>query len=111
MELSKGYPIFIGFKLDTSMRRQLEGLEGPDQRYVSRENSEFLRICSRGEEQFVGKVIEDGLTADRVDDVRRNVLSILQRLLPETRLPQRFEICACLPEPDPRAVEPAESGA
>ena len=36
---------------------------------------------------YVGKVIEDGLTTDRVDDVRRNVLSIVRRLCPDTRLP------------------------
>jgi hypothetical protein len=104
LELSKRYPIFVGFKLDTSMKRQLDGLEGPARRYVSRESSDFLRICSLGDDRFVGKVIEDGLSTDRVDDVRRNVLSILQRLLPETRLPQHLEIFACLPEPQP---EPA----
>jgi hypothetical protein len=98
LEISDRHPIFVGFKLDSSLRRQLESLEGPDKRYVSRENSTFLRICTRGDNLFVGKVIEDGLTTSRVDDVRRNVLSILQRLCPDIRLPQELDIWACLPD-------------
>ena len=97
MELSDRHPVFVGFKLDGSLRRQLEGLSGPDRRYISTDESDFLRICSHGDNLFVGKVIEDRMTTDRVEDVRRNVLSILTRLCPETRLPQVMEIWACLP--------------
>jgi hypothetical protein len=104
LELSERHPIFVGFKLDSSLRRQLESLEGPDQQYVSRENSTFLRICTKGDDLFVGKVVEDGLTTDRVDDVRRNVLSILQRLCPEVRLPQQLDIWVCLPADNPPEV-------
>ena len=99
MELSGSHSIFVGFKLDSSLRRQLESLEGPDQRYVSRDNSTFLRLCTLGKDVFVGKVIEDTLSTDRVDDVRRNVLSILQRICPETRLPQKLDLLVCIPEP------------
>ena len=97
MELSDRHPVFVGFKLDGSLRRQLEGLSGSERRYISTDESDFLRICSHGDKLFVGKVIEDRLTTDRVEDVRRNVLSILTRLCPETRLPQVMEIWACLP--------------
>ena len=97
MDLSDRHAIFVGFKLDTGLRRQLEAISGPDRRYVSADESTFLRICHLGEELWVGKVIEDGLTTDRVEDVRRNVLSILQRLCPETRLPTHMEIRTCLP--------------
>jgi len=99
LELSGSHSIFVGFKLDSSLRRQLESLEGPDQRYVSRDNSTFLRLCTLGKDVFVGKVIEDTLSTDRVDDVRRNVLSILQRICPETRLPQKLDLLVCIPEP------------
>jgi hypothetical protein len=97
VELSERHPLFVGLKLDGTLRRQLEGLSGPDRRYVSGDDSTFLRICSRGGDLYVGKVIEEPLTTDRVDDVRRNVLSILQRLCPDTRLPGQLRIWACLP--------------
>ena len=38
------------------------------------------------------------MSTDRVDDVRRNVLSIVGRLCPEVRLPQVLDIWVGLPE-------------
>ena len=100
MELSDRNKLFIGLKLDTGLRRQLEAVSGPDRKYVSGEDPAFLRIVSLGDDLYVGKVIEDRLTTDRVDDVRRNVLSILHRLCPETRIPEQMEVLACLAERD-----------
>ena len=96
MELSDRNQLFIGLKLDTGLRRQLEAVTGPDRRYVSGEDPAFLRIVSLGDDLYVGKVIDDRLTTDRVDDVRRNVVSILRRLCPDTRIPEKLEILACL---------------
>ena len=98
MELSDRNKLFIGLKLDTGLRRQLEAVSGPDRKYVSGEDPAFLRIVSFGDDLYVGKVMEDRLTTDRVDDVRRNVLSILHRLCPETRVPETLEILALLAE-------------
>ena len=100
MELSDHNKLFIGLRLDTGLRRQIEAVSGPDRRYVSGEDPAFLRIVSLGDDLYVGKVIEDRLTTDRVDDVRRNVVSILHRLCPETRIPETLEILACLTERD-----------
>lgn len=99
MELSERNPLFIGLKLDTGLRRQIEAVTGPDRRYISGEDPSFLRIVSLGDDLYVGKLIDERLTTDRVDDVRRNVVSILHRLCPETRIPETLEILACL---DPR---------
>jgi len=98
LELVDGQPIFIGFKMDTALYRQLQALDGPNKQYVSTVSSDFLRICRMGSDHYVGKLIHERLTTERVEDVRRNVLSILTRLCPETRLPQNFEILACGPE-------------
>lgn len=101
MELTDRQPVFIGCKLDGPMRRQLESLTGPDRKYVSSEDSTYLRVCRLGEQDWIGKVLHEKLTTDRVDDVRRNVLSILQRLFPETRLPAHLDIMVCQAEPRP----------
>ena len=92
MELSSLQPLFIGFKLDGSLRRQLEALTGPERRYVSPDDATFLMTCKKGSDVYVGKLIQDGLSTDRVDDVRRNVLSIMRRLCPDVRLPNVLEI-------------------
>ena len=95
MNLRDSQPLFIGTKMDGPMRRRLDSITGPDKKYVSREETTFLTICRRGEDEYVGKVVEDPLTTERVDDIRRNVLSILQRLCPETRLPVNLDIFPC----------------
>ncbi len=95
VRLSSETAIFIGFKMDGTLRRTLQNLSGPDKRYVSTEDPSFLMICRLGEDDYVGKVVDDRLTTERVDDVQRNVRSILQRLCPDFRLPPRMEILAC----------------
>jgi hypothetical protein len=92
VELSTQHPIFIGFKMDSSLRRELDNLTGAERKYVSREDPSFLLICTMGKDSYVGKLIEDNLSTDRVDDIRRNILSILHRLCPDTRIPENFQI-------------------
>jgi hypothetical protein len=88
----------VGFECDGSLRRQLEALSGPDRKYVSPDDATFLSLCRSGEATWVGKLVEDRLTTSRVDDVRRNVLSILRRLCPETRLPEEMHVLPCSTE-------------
>ncbi len=105
MNLSDRHPIFVGLKLDGQMKRRLASLTGADRRYVSSEDPTFLLLCRLGEDEYVGKLVAERLTTDRIDDVRRNVLSILQRICPDTRLPAQLEILAAeamadAPKPD-----------
>jgi hypothetical protein len=95
VRLDDDCPIFIGMKLDSQLRRQLDALPKTDRKYVSDEDSAFLRICKMGEDEYVGKVVRSRLSTERVDDVRRNVLSILRRLLPDVRLPDQLVVLVC----------------
>ncbi len=108
-ELTENDPIFVGFKMDGSLRRRLQSLEGPDRRYVSTDDPTFLTICRLGEDQYVGKIVDGRLTTDRVEDVRRNVVSILQRLCPDHRLPAQFEILPCRPAGGPVIAAAADA--
>jgi hypothetical protein len=96
-ELLISQPIFIGFKVDNRLREKLESLDGSDRQYVSAEGSAFLLICRVGEDRYVGKVVEDRLTTDRVEDIRRNVVSIIKKLGHEVRVPVNLQILACSP--------------
>lgn len=91
-------PIFIGFKMDSRLREKLESLNDSDKKYVSIEGSTFLRICGVGEDLYVGKVVNERLTTDQIDDIRRNVLSIMRKLGHEVRLPTNLQIFACSPD-------------
>jgi len=106
-QLSDRNSIFVGMKMDGTLRRLLRGTVGADRRYVSEDDPSFLMICRLGDDEYVGKRVDDRLTTDRVDDVRRNVVSILQRLCPDVRLPQHLEILSWVPESG-SAAPPAE---
>jgi hypothetical protein len=95
LKLRERQPLFVGTKMDSQVRRRLESITGTDKKYFSREDTSFLTICQLGEDEYVGKVIEERLSTERVDDIRRNVLSILQRLCPETRFPAVLDILPC----------------
>ena len=97
MTLSDRHPIFVGYKMDGSLRRRLEALTGPERKYIA-DDGDFLRILRLGEDGYVGKVVAERITTDRIDDIRRNVLSILQRLSPDTRFPIHLDILVCVAE-------------
>ena len=95
LELLVDDPIFIGFKAGKTLRHLLDSLDNADKKYVSSEDSTFLRLCSIGEDLYVGKLIHEALATDRVDDIRRNILSILRKLGPVVPLPTTLRIFAC----------------
>jgi hypothetical protein len=95
LELLVDEPIFIGFKAGRALRLLLESLGNTDKKYVSSDDSSFLRLCSIGEDRYVGKLVHEALATDRVDDIRRNILSILRKLGPAVPLPTTLRIFAC----------------
>lgn len=97
-ELLIDQPIFIGFKADPRLRERLESLTDSDKKYVSADDSNFLQICMVGEDRYVGKLVDDRLTTDRVEDIRRHILSIIRKLGHEVRLPTTLQILACSSE-------------
>jgi hypothetical protein len=95
LELLIDEPIFIGLKASRGLRQLLESLGNVDKKYVSSEDSSFLRLCSVGEDLYVGKLIHEALDTAQVDDIRRNILSILRKLGPAVPLPTTLRIFAC----------------
>ncbi len=95
LELLIDDPIFIGFKASRSLRLLLESLGNADKKYLSSEDSTFLRFCTIGDDLYVGKLIHEALATDRVDDIRRNILSILRKVGPAVPLPTTLRIFSC----------------
>ncbi len=94
-ELLIHQPIFIGFKMDSRLREMFESPSEAQKKYVSAEDSTFLRICREGKDLYVGKLVNDRLTTDRVEDIRRHILSIIRKLGYEVRMPTNLRILAC----------------
>lgn len=95
MEIQPEAPLFVGFKATRTLRHLLESLTEVQKAYVSSDDSGFLRSFTIGEDLYIGKVVHEGISTDRVDDIRRNILSILRKLGPVVPLPTSMRIFSC----------------
>jgi hypothetical protein len=81
MKLDKGCALFFGTKIDSKLREGLALSKPGDKKYFDGSSDEFLRIMELGEEKdrerWIGKVIKPGPAVTEVDDIQRNILSIL----------------------------------
>src|SRR5262245_951413 len=94
-ELVMTQPIFIGFKADARLREKLAVLTDSEKKYVSDGRSAFLQICMVGDDRYVGRLMDSRLTTDQVEDISRNILSIVRKLGHEGPLPKNLQIVAC----------------
>jgi hypothetical protein len=86
MNLDKSGQLFFGCKIDSKLRDALGQAKPSERRYF--EGTEFLSICAFGEdEQWIGKILAGGLSVTEVDDIQRNVISILRRISADIRIP------------------------
>lgn len=91
MKLDKACALFFGTKIDSKLREGLALSKPGDKKYFDGSSEEFLRIMELGEdkdkERWIGKVIKPGPAVTEVDDIQRNILSILRRVAPNARIP------------------------
>ena len=85
MKLDKSCALFFGTKIDSKLREALSQSKPGDRKYF--EGEEFLRILEVEEEKWLGKVVQPGPAVTEVDDIQRNILSILRRVAPNARIP------------------------
>ena len=91
MKLDKTCALFFGTKIDSKLREGLALSKPGDKKYFDGSSEEFLRVIEIGDdkdkERWIGKVIKAGPAVTEVDDIQRNILSILRRVAPNARIP------------------------
>lgn len=87
MKLDKGCALFFGTKIDSKLREGLALSKPGDKKYFDGSSEDFLRVVEVDEERWIGKVIKGGPAVTEVDDIQRNVVSILRRIAPNARVP------------------------
>jgi hypothetical protein len=85
MKLLKGERLFFGCKIDSKLREALAQAKPGDRRYFEEPNAEFLRVLAFEDERWIGKVMGGGVNVGDVEDIQRNVVSILRRIAPNVR--------------------------
>ena len=87
MKLDKGTALFFGTKIDSKLREALSQCKPGDRKYFEGGSDEFLRVLEVEDEKWLGKVIQPGPAVTEVDDIQRNIVSILRRVAPNARVP------------------------
>lgn len=85
MRLAPTQKLFFGLKIDSKMREALAQATPGDRHYFDDPNSPYLRVLSMAEDQWIGKLVDGGIAPGEVEDIQRNVLSILNRIAPGAR--------------------------
>ena len=85
MRLDPEAKLFIGLKIDSKLREALAQATPGDRRYFDDPNSPYLRVISMSEEQWIGKLFDGGTPPSEIEDIGRNVISILNRIAPGSR--------------------------
>lgn len=90
MKLDKTTSLFFATKIDSKLREGLALSKPGDKKYFDGSSEEFLRIMEIGDEKdkerWIGKVIKPGPAVTEVDDIQRNLVSIMRRVAPNARV-------------------------
>lgn len=72
--------LFVGIKISPKLQSELDSCAPGTERYFKEDNAEYLQILTLGEEKLIGKYLKDGFPVSDIDNVSRNVCSIIGRI-------------------------------
>ncbi len=82
MRIEHERQLFVGLRVDNKLRDQLNNCAPRDRAYFDGSDPAYLVIVRSPTDVFVGKVVDAGATAVGMDDIKRNLMSILMRIAP-----------------------------
>src|SRR5579871_1045086 len=82
MRIEAERKLFVGIRVDNKMRDQLEHCAPRDKLYFDGSDARYLQVLRSAEDSFIGKLVDPGTPAASMDDLKRNILSILVRIAP-----------------------------
>lgn len=112
MRIDKDRKLFFGCRLDSALREALGMVPAHERHYFEAKSEEtpYLRILRVANEQWIGKIVDGGVGTVEVEDLQRNVLSILRRLCPDVRVaPSGIRIFSITDEPAVDVIDDSPS--
>jgi hypothetical protein len=76
--LEAGKRLFVGIKITSELQNELNSPAPGTEHYFKSDNDEYLQIVSLGDDKFIGRYIKDGFPATDMENVTRNVCSIVR---------------------------------
>ena len=102
--------LFAGVRIDSRMREQLEKCPQRDRLFFESTDGRYLTVLRGGEDTYLGKVLDAATPLASIDDVRRNVWSILQRICPGRRDEKEVKLFAVNDEEPTLSRRPGSGG-
>ena len=69
--------LFVGIKISSKLQSELDSCAPGTERYFKGNDVEYLQIVTLGEEKLIGRFLKDGFPVSDIDNVSRNVRSIV----------------------------------
>ncbi len=70
--------LFVGIKISSELQNELNSPAPGTEHYFKSENTDYLQIVTMGDEKLIGRYIKDGFPASDIENVTRNVCSIVR---------------------------------
>ncbi len=107
MRIEAERKLFVGLKVDNKLRDQLQNaapkdrpfFDGTDERYLI-----VIRTDGEDEDTFIGKLVDAGTPAASMDDLKRNLQSILNRIAPGRHREDGIKVFAVADKDGPSGV-------
>lgn len=74
---------FLGLKITPKLQEKLDQCNPYNTFYFKDNNPELLQIVAIGEDKYIGKVVEQGIDYEKIEDICRNIISIIHKLCPD----------------------------
>src|SRR5213078_1525532 len=107
MRIEPNRKLFVGVRIDNKMRDALDHCPPRDRAYFDGSDPRYLVVVRAVEDSYVGKIIEPGPSATSMDDLKRNILSILNRISQSRRSEDDVKVF-CTDEGEPPPLPPRE---
>ncbi|MGH7773512.1 MAG: hypothetical protein ACREQA_14905 [Candidatus Binatia bacterium] len=78
--------LFVGMKISANLQADLDNCVRGTEHYLKEDKPEALQIVTLGAEKLIGRFLRDGFPVSDIDNVSRNVRSIVQLVAPRYRV-------------------------
>jgi len=90
--------LFVGIKISPKLQNELDHCTRGTERYFRENNPEYLQVISMGNDKLIGKFLRDGFPVNDIDNVNRNVRSIISLVAPGYRIAEDSIRIYCEPQ-------------
>jgi hypothetical protein len=78
--------LFVGIKISSKLQNELDHCKRGTEYYFKQNNPEYLQLVSLGTDRLIGRFLRDGFPVNDIDNVSRNVRSIITLIAPGYRI-------------------------